>query len=647
SADAGRFDLAVDGTVRVSNVGDGGDTGVISVATGSSHSVSEAAHSGTSLADYTSTWSCSTNGGTATTGSGASVTGLTVAKGDAVVCTFTNTRKSSITIVKDAIGTKDDTFSFTGSGTGVDSSFTITTSNGTNQKVFPGLAADTYTVTEGDLPPGWAFTSLSCSDQSDASGASTIDGQGATVSLQAGENVTCTFTNTEKGTIVITKDTLGGNGSFDFTSNLPDPADGGDFTLDTGTSNTASQEFSVSPDDYTVAEPVPDGWTLTGLSCDQATEGNPNGGRVDDENSAQADIHVEAGGVVHCTFTDGAQPSLVVVKNVDNSNGGGSKLPGDFTMHVSGPNDYSQSGPGSNLGTAYTLPSSGTYSVTEDAVTGYSLTSTACGESTTNSVLIDWGQTVTCTLTNTSAAPPPPSRPPSTPTPVIDLAITKIGSPNPAMTGSNITWTMVVTNNGPSTATGINLGDPLPAGTTFVSVAATQGTCAGGAVISCQLGALASGASVTITLVTTATTAGTDTNTATVVGNESESNTANNTASALVAVNTPPGVFKPPKVKPRVYCAALMVSPKSLFTGRHALLTMKVTKHAKAVAGIKVRITGAGLLIVTHATNKKGVVKRGVFPKKAGIVTFGPVAQKSCRSARIGVIGVFTPPVTG
>jgi uncharacterized repeat protein (TIGR01451 family) len=248
------------------------------------------------------------------------------------------------------------------------------------------------------------------------------------------------------------------------------------------------------------------------------------------------------------------------------------------------------------------------------------------------------------TVTNPPNNPPPPPPPP--PPPVVDVQITKTGTPNPGTTGTNITWTMVVHNNGPDGATGVNLADPLPAGTTFVSVSTTQGTCAGGALITCQLGNIANGGTVTITLVTTATTAGTLTNTGTVVANESETTTSNNTASASVVINNPPGVFKPPKPKP-AYCAALMVSPKSLFAGRHAVLTMRVFKHAKAVAGVKVRINGAGLLIVTHATNSKGVVTRGVFPKKAGIVTFRPVAQKSCKNTRIGVIGVFTPPVTG
>jgi uncharacterized repeat protein (TIGR01451 family) len=257
------------------------------------------------------------------------------------------------------------------------------------------------------------------------------------------------------------------------------------------------------------------------------------------------------------------------------------------------------------------------------------------------------GVTSGCSDEQVTVTSPPNSPPPPPPAPpVIDLQITKTGSPSPTTTGTNITWTMVVKNNGPDAATGVNVADPLPSGTTFVSVATTQGSCAGGALITCQLGNIGNGASVTITLVTTATTAGTDTNTATVVGNETESNTANNTASASVVVNNPLGVFKPPKPKP-AYCAALMVHPNSLFAGRHAVLTLKVTKHSKAVAGVKVRINGAGLLIVTHATNGKGVVKRGVLPKKAGIVTFRPVAQKSCKNIRIGVIGVFTPPVTG
>jgi hypothetical protein len=74
---------------------------------------------------------------------------------------------------------------------------------------------------------------------------------------------------------------------------------------------------------------------------------------------------------------------------------------------------------------------------------------------------------------------------------------------------------------------------------------------------------------------------------------------------------------------------------------------MKVTQHGKAIAGVRVRIKGASLLVVTKPSNKQGLVRQVVHPKKAGIVTFAPVAQQKCRAVRVGVIGVFTPPVTG
>ena len=52
----------------------------------------------------------------------------------------------------------------------------------------------------------------------------------------------------------------------------------------------------------------------------------------------------------------------------------------------------------------------------------------------------------------------------------------------------NITWTMVVTNNGPSADTGVKISDPMPAGNTFVSATTTKGTCTGGAILTCDIG---------------------------------------------------------------------------------------------------------------------------------------------------------------
>jgi hypothetical protein len=200
---------------------------------------------------------------------------------------------------------------------------------------------------------------------------------------------------------------------------------------------------------------------------------------------------------------------------------------------------------------------------------------------------------------------------------------------------------MVVTNNGPDTATGVTISDPMPAGNTFVSATTSQGSCTGGAILACSLGTMNAGATVTITLVTTPSAAGTITNTVTVVGNEHETNTANNTATASVQVNqlTPP---------PPVFCVAVSkVTPKQLFVGRSTHLTIRLTKHGKAVSGVHVRIKGPKIDIRTAASNSKGVIKRTVKMKKAGILIFSPIASKRCNTKRVGVTGVFTPPVTG
>jgi uncharacterized repeat protein (TIGR01451 family) len=227
--------------------------------------------------------------------------------------------------------------------------------------------------------------------------------------------------------------------------------------------------------------------------------------------------------------------------------------------------------------------------------------------------------------------------------PLVDLAVTKVGFPNPDEVGSNITWTMVVTNNGPDTATGVTISDPMPTGNTYVSASTTHGSCTGGAILSCSLGTIPAKGTVTITLVTTPTVVGTVTNTVMVVGNETETDTSNNTASASVVVNE----FSSPPPPP-VFCVAVSrVTPKQLFVGRKTTLTIRVTQGARAVRGIHVRIKGPKINVRTKASNGKGVIKHVVKMKKAGVVVFTPIASRRCNTKRVGVTGVFTPPVTG
>jgi uncharacterized repeat protein (TIGR01451 family) len=121
--------------------------------------------------------------------------------------------------------------------------------------------------------------------------------------------------------------------------------------------------------------------------------------------------------------------------------------------------------------------------------------------------------------------------------PSADLSITKSDSPDPVTVGSNLTYTITVTNNGPSAATGVTMTDPLPGTVTFVSATPSQGNCTGTTTVTCSLGSLSNGGSATVTIVVTPNQAGGISNTASVTGNEADPNTNNNSATEPTTVN--------------------------------------------------------------------------------------------------------------
>jgi uncharacterized repeat protein (TIGR01451 family) len=107
--------------------------------------------------------------------------------------------------------------------------------------------------------------------------------------------------------------------------------------------------------------------------------------------------------------------------------------------------------------------------------------------------------------------------------------------------GANTTYTITVSNNGPSAANTVNLSDTLAAGMTLVSATPSVGTCNTSAnPITCALGNLASGATATVTVVETAAAAGSFANSATVSdsGTPPDPNTGNNTYVAVATVQS-------------------------------------------------------------------------------------------------------------
>jgi hypothetical protein len=257
---------------------------------------------------------------------------------------------------------------------GSDQAFTFDTSykadfdlkDGESNDSGPLLPGNGYSVAE-NTPAGWDLTSATCSDGSDPSN----------ISLSAGETVTCTFTNTQRGKIIVKKltDPAGSSQVFGFTSNY-----GPSFNLTDGQQNDSGP---LVPGKYNVAETPVSGWDLTSTTCDQ-------GETIDD-------IDLGAGETVTCTFTNTRQTGNIIVDKVTDPAGSSqsfdfvtSYAPGGFALtDTDTPND---SGP---------LPT-GVYSVSETAVPGWDITKVECSDGSPASA-IDLGahETVTCTFTNT------------------------------------------------------------------------------------------------------------------------------------------------------------------------------------------------------------------------------------------------------
>ncbi|MEO6036292.1 MAG: DUF11 domain-containing protein, partial [Verrucomicrobiota bacterium] len=124
--------------------------------------------------------------------------------------------------------------------------------------------------------------------------------------------------------------------------------------------------------------------------------------------------------------------------------------------------------------------------------------------------------------------------------PAANLSVSVTDSPRPVYTAGNLTYSIVVSNGGPSTATGVVVNDTLPAGLTATARFSSQGSSvlAGGSVIF-SLGTIESGSSATATLVVTPTTGGNAINSVVLTANETDlflnDNTAQTTTLVLIA----------------------------------------------------------------------------------------------------------------
>ena len=149
--------------------------------------------------------------------------------------------------------------------------------------------------------------------------------------------------------------------------------------------------------------------------------------------------------------------------------------------------------------------------------------------------------------------------------PKADLSLLKtvdVSAPKP---GQNVTYTLTLSNGGPSDATGVQVTELLPAGLTLVTAIPSMGTYDSATGVWSE-GALSNGANATLSIVATVTGTGSITNSASIsASDQPDPNPNNNTSSVSITVTgappcAPPVILSAPTAKPSPAVAGTAVT---------------------------------------------------------------------------------------
>jgi len=324
----------------------------------------------------------------ATCNNGQSPDALTLTAGSNVICTFTNTKYGSLTIVKDAKPSSTQEFSFTTTGTGL-SNFTLVDNSDTGNpsKKFENLLAGIYSVAE-TVPSDWYLDSTICSDSSPITA----------IDLSAGEDITCTFKNIKYGSISGHKyHDLDGSASTSgdqyavsgytifIDTNNNGELDAGEPSTTTGTDGSYSFT-NLKPGTYKIAEVMKIRWIVLPTT------------------STSQSVTLSAGeDRKNVNFINVEKPTIQVIKNVDTD--------GDGTADETDVSDWKWEIDNDEYGTGIDpveiMP--GTYTISEVQKPNYHVTSMICTNkgteivnevSESKSITLKSGDKVVCTFTN-------------------------------------------------------------------------------------------------------------------------------------------------------------------------------------------------------------------------------------------------------
>lgn len=417
-------------------------------------------------------------------------TGIRVGSAPSVTCTFINKKRGEIVIRKITVPAPDTEtdFSFTVSG-GLALTQFMLKNHGT--RTFSNLTSGSgYSVAE-TIPAGWVQSSATCDNGSPVTN----------ITVNPGESVICTFTNTKLGTLIVRK----------ATNPNPDPtqssfgfiAGGGLSPTAFSLKNGATQDFpDLTPGaGYSVSELPAVGWQ-TSAACS--------------DNSPVTNINISPGETVTCTFTNrNATATLALsVSDGDVTIRPGERLTYTLTYTNSSfldtptvalieqvPKQTSFVGPNgpnswecapdqqANASCVYTL---GTVAQgTSGQVTfivQVNPTAPAGVDEISNRATI--GTAILSEIDADTEKTPLDAAP--------DLHLSKSDGDNAVAPGGIIIYSLSYKNQGNQGATGVVLAETVPEHSTFDSSASSSGWSCSGASCQLEIGALAAGAGDTV-----------------------------------------------------------------------------------------------------------------------------------------------------
>jgi uncharacterized repeat protein (TIGR01451 family) len=327
---------------------------------------------------------------------------LTLESGDDVVCVFVNTRKTvEVTVRKKVVGGPLD----------ADEVVFPITLNDTNVPLKDGESdtttlpvGDPFTVSEDEVTLDERFALVGITCRQNGSLMTPVEGAYTPTDTK---DITCKVKNEVRPTVTVKKDVIGAeNDPTTFGATLTSPGD---------PDPTVVETYSVSqaggPSDpptlldsgtvYTLTEdtPLPAGYEHQSTVCAVEDPILPT-----EVVPVSNQFQPQAGEQYRCIITNVKLPTLRVIKQVVNDNGG-TLGPGDFTMKVSIDGATPQQSPGTGApGTPVPLEVGATFEVTEDAVAGYQQTGTQGTCTLSGEGALPGGEYV-CTIVNDDIAP--------------------------------------------------------------------------------------------------------------------------------------------------------------------------------------------------------------------------------------------------